>query len=282
MKRPNAGRLPFVILAATLVATTLTPSVQAQDAATVFRQNCMSCHTIGGGRLVGPDLKDATKRREKPWVQDFILNPKKYLESNDPYVMKLKEDARGAIMPPIAGMTPEKASALVELIEAESALEASQFAGLTIGDQPFTDEDVRRGYEIFSGIRPLANGGAPCINCHAAAGLPGLGGGQLGPDLTKVYERMMGRKPLAAWLQAPATPTMQPLFSGNALTNDEIVGMVAYLEDAAAKGGTAEAPDRVAFVLLGFAGTAIGFVGADVIWRRRFRGVRSALVRGEK
>jgi hypothetical protein len=66
------------------------------------------------------------------------------------------------------------------------------------------------------------------------------------------------------------------------MTNDEIVAMVAYLEDAATKGGRAEAPDRVAFVLLGFAGTAIGFIGADVIWRRRFRGVRSALVRGEK
>jgi hypothetical protein len=92
----------------------------------------------------------------------------------------------------------------------------------------------------------------------------------------------MGRKALAAWLQAPATPTMQPLFATSAMTNDEIVAMVAYLEDAATKGGRAEAPDRVAFVLLGFAGTAIGFIGADVIWRRRFRGVRSALVRGEK
>jgi mono/diheme cytochrome c family protein len=215
-------------------------------------------------------------------VQDFIFNPKKYLESNDPYVLGLKEEARGAIMPQIAGITPEKAAALVDLIETESALEVSQFVGLSIGDQPFTEDDIRRGFEMFAGTRPLANGAAPCINCHSAAGLPWLGGGQLGPDLTKVYERMMGRKALAAWLQAPATPTMQPLFATSAMTNDEIVAMVAYLEDAATKGGRAEAPDRVAFVLLGFAGTAIGFIGADVIWRRRFRGVRSALVRGEK
>ncbi|MCA1732368.1 MAG: cytochrome c [Acidobacteria bacterium] len=254
----------------------------AQEAATTFRQSCMSCHTIGGGRLVGPDLKDVTKRRDRQWVADFIYNPKKYLDSNDPYVLNLKEEARGAIMPQIAGVTPEKAAALVDLIESESALEISQFVGLSMSDVPFTATDVRKGFELFAGIRPLANGGASCISCHSAAGLPRLGGGQLGPDLTKVFERMQGRKTLASWLQAPATPTMQALFAGHPITNDELVPLVAYLEDAAAKGGRAEAPDRVAFLLLGFVGTAIGFAGADVIWRRRLRGVRRSLVGGKK
>lgn len=253
-----------------------------QDVATTFRQSCMSCHTIGGGRLVGPDLKDVTRRRDREWVTDFIYNPKKYLDSNDPYVLKMKEEARGAIMPQIAGITPEKAAALVALIESESALEVSQFVGLSMSDVPFTAGDVRKGFELFAGIRPLENGGASCITCHSAAALPRLGGGQLGPDLTKVFERMQGRKTLASWLQAPATPTMQALYAPHPITNDELVPLVAYLEDAAAKGGRAEAPDRVAFLLLGFVGTAVGLVGADVIWRRRFRSVRRTLVGGKK
>ena len=45
-------------------------------------------------------------------------------------------------------------------------------------------------------------------------------------DLTKVFERMNGRKNLASWLMAPATPTMRPLFANNAMTNDEIVQLV--------------------------------------------------------
>lgn len=271
--------LPLLLMA--FLAVAALPAV-GQDAATVFRQSCMSCHTVGGGRLVGPDLKDVTTRRDPAWVQDFIYNPKKYLDGSDPYVLKLKEESRGAIMPQIAGMTPDRAAELVRLLDEESALEVSQFVGLSIGDQPFTEADIQKGYELFVGTRPLENGGSACINCHSATDLPLLGGGQLGPDLTKVYERMQGRKNLASWLQAPATPTMQPLFVENVLTNDEIVPLVAYMEAASSKGGQAERPDRVAFVLLGFAGAAFGFVGIDLMWRKRFRGVRKPLVRGEK
>ncbi|MHB0971675.1 MAG: c-type cytochrome [Thermoanaerobaculia bacterium] len=276
------SRIPRLVVTISGALMLLAGGAAAQGAATVFRQSCMSCHTIGGGQLVGPDLKDVTKRRDPAWVADFIYNPKKYLDSSDPYVLKLKEDARGAIMPQIAGMTPDKAAQLVKLLDAESAAKISQFVGLSIGDQPFTAADIKAGYEIFAGIRPTVNGASACINCHATAGLPFLGGGMLGPDLTKVYERMQGRKNLAAWLQAPATPTMQPMFANATLTNEEIVPLVAYLENAATKGGQAARPDRVAFLLLGVGGAAIGFFGADIIWRRRFRDVRKSLVRGDK
>ena len=47
--------------ALTLAAGTL----RGQETAQYFRQNCASCHTIGGGRLTGPDLKDVTKRKER-------------------------------------------------------------------------------------------------------------------------------------------------------------------------------------------------------------------------
>jgi mono/diheme cytochrome c family protein len=36
-----------------------------QEAADFFRQNCISCHTVGGGRLTGPDLKNVTQRKER-------------------------------------------------------------------------------------------------------------------------------------------------------------------------------------------------------------------------
>ena len=38
---------------------------QAQEAEDFFRQNCVSCHTVGGGRLTGPDLKNVTGRKER-------------------------------------------------------------------------------------------------------------------------------------------------------------------------------------------------------------------------
>ena len=274
------ARFHRVAAAAALMAAGLAASAVAADpAATTFRQSCMSCHTIGGGVLVGPDLKNVTARKDRAWLTAFIVNPKAVLDGGDPYALKLKADARGAVMPVIAGMTPQKAAALLDLIEAESKLPKSQFLGLDIGDQPFSKADIELGRQIFTGERALANAGPACISCHQARGLRGLGGGRLGPDLTKVYERMQGRKNLAAWMQAPATPTMGPLFTQSTLTNEEIVPLVAYLEDETRKSGPDPAGPELRFLLMGLGGAAVGLFGADTIWRRRFRGVRKSMIR---
>ena len=254
----------------------------ADQAASYFRQNCISCHTIGGGRLVGPDLKDVTQRKERAWLQRFVANPKSFLDGGDSYAAKLKEEARGAVMPNISGIDETKTSALLDMIEHESKLPKSQFAGLNITDQPFTSVDIANGRKIILGQRHLANGGPACISCHSVGDIPMLGGGRLGPDLTKVYERMRGRKNLASWLQAPATPTMRPLFVNTSLTNDEIVSLVAYLETTARQPQQASDTATLSFLFLGLGGSVLGFVGADTIWRKRLRGVRKPMVRGDQ
>jgi mono/diheme cytochrome c family protein len=211
-----------------------------------------------------------------------MVYPKSFLDGNDPYALKLKEESRGAIMPNISGLDAARAAALLDLIDAESKQAKSQFMGLSLSDQPFTRADIEHGRRIFDGTRRLANGGAACLSCHAVTDLRALGGGRLGPDLTKVYERMNGRKNLASWLMAPATPTMRPLFADNAMTNDEIVALVAYLEDAARKPPHSADTSTLSFFFLGLGGAVFGFVGVDTVWRKRFRGVRKPMVRGER
>ena len=64
---------------------------------------------------------------------------------------------------------------------------------------------------------------------------PALGGGRLGPDLTNVYERLKGRAALSAWLMAPGTETMQPIFKNHPLSAEEIHALVAYFESTTAE-----------------------------------------------
>lgn len=238
----------------------------------------MNCHTIGGGRLTGPDLKHVEQRKDREWLVQFMLNPRAVLDSGDPYAAKLLEESRNVPMPTLPGMTRERSEKLLDLIETESKLEESQFKGLQISNKPFTAADRQAGRALFQGVQRLQAGGTACIACHSVHGQSALGGGRLGPDLTRVYERLKGRQSLSAWLMAPATETMQPAFKNHPLNADEIHSLVAYFEELAPHSEADGSAGRAAFLLLGL-GAACGFVFAlDAAWKRRFRNVRRSLV----
>tara|TARA_B100001971_G_scaffold111191_1_gene102173 strand:- start:119638 stop:120051 length:414 start_codon:yes stop_codon:yes gene_type:complete len=50
-------------------------SVFAWDAKTEFTKNCATCHTIGGGDKIGPDLAGVTERRSEEWLIKYIQYP---------------------------------------------------------------------------------------------------------------------------------------------------------------------------------------------------------------
>ncbi len=51
-----------------------------------FSKRCVSCHTIGAGVKIGPDLKGVTERREESWLTTQILAPSEHDET-DPFVV---------------------------------------------------------------------------------------------------------------------------------------------------------------------------------------------------
>jgi mono/diheme cytochrome c family protein len=260
------------------VAAFQSEKARAQEAADFFQQNCMSCHTIGGGRLTGPDLKNVEASRDRRWLLEFMQDPPAMIASGDPYVLQLQQEARGVVMPKVAGLDRARAEALLDLIKIESDKPDSRFKGVQVSDRPFTAEDIAQGRAIFSGVQRLTNGGPACVSCHTVSGLPGLGGGRLGPDLTQVYERLQGRKNLSAWLFAPATITMQPVFKAHPLTPQEILPLVALFESSAQGGSQASSVGLVYFFLLALGGTCLGLVFFETAWKHRLRTVRQALV----
>jgi mono/diheme cytochrome c family protein len=278
METPDRRRSRLTALAASAALLVAAPGALAQQPADFFQQNCTSCHTIGGGRLTGPDLKDVAKRRDRAWLERFLQNPKAVIDAGDPYALDLQREARGVVMPTIPGMTPERARDLLALIEEHSALPRSPFAGLGITDRPFTPAEVALGKSLFAGARLLAGRGPACASCHGLATIAGLGGGRVGPDLTRVYERLGSRKAVGAWLAAPATPTMQAVFRGRALQPDEILGLLAAIEDAAARGLPADAGPGPAFFLLGLGAMVLALGLLGWAFHHRFTAVRRPLV----
>lgn len=273
------SRAALAFLAAACLVVTASRA-WAIDSAQDFKQNCSSCHTIGGGVLTGPDLQFVEKRKDRPWLIKFITDPSAVLDSGDTYANNLLLEARNVRMPNIAGMSAKRAEALLNLIATESQLEKSQFKGVTISTRPFTKVDIDLGREYFKGSKSLTNGGAACMSCHHVGGLGGFGGGRLGVDLTKVYERYGDRKKLAAWLSAPATETMLPTFRNHPLDMEtEILPLVAYFEDAAKNQQEEPMTSMFLFVLIAAVGAGALLALAGKLWSFRFTAVRKPLTK---
>ncbi len=81
------------------------------------KKGCNACHTIGKGKLVGPDLKGVTERRKPEWIIAMITNPDSMLKY-DPIA---KEQLKKYGVPMTdQKVSVEEAKAIIEYIKRES------------------------------------------------------------------------------------------------------------------------------------------------------------------
>lgn len=259
----------------------LPAAADAQEAGDYFQQNCTMCHTVGGGRLIGPDLGGVTKRKDRAWLVKFLQDPKAMIDSGDPYASRLAAEAGGVVMPTPTGMTPSLADALLNYLEAGPGVAQAQTAESASSEQPFTPADAAAGRRIFLGRQRLAKGGPACISCHTLKTLGGLGGGHLGPDLTNAIDRLGGRRGSTAWLSSPPTTTMKAVFNNHPLEPGEVVSLLAAIDEASHSGRPESNASTLMFSGFGLGGMLIGLVLLQVAWRARIRSVRRSLVRPE-
>jgi mono/diheme cytochrome c family protein len=228
-------------------------------------------------------LKGITQARDHEWLEEWLQNPQAMIDSGDAVALKLKKEYGGMVMPAAPGMKPQMAESLLNYIAAKSG-ETSEAAKASPAQEiPFTEQQVAEGKALFLGRKAFQEGGASCVACHAVKSAGGaLGGGHLGPDLTLVYKRLNGRKGLDAWLSSPASATMKPIFNQHPLKPAEIDALTAFFEQTSKESGAeAAGAYRLRFILLGLAGTALGLLVLGLIWKRRIRGIRRALVEGK-
>ena len=67
-------------------------SAAAQTSQELFQTRCAVCHTIGGGRLVGPDLQGVAERRSEDWIIRFVQHSQQLVQSGDSVAVALFEE----------------------------------------------------------------------------------------------------------------------------------------------------------------------------------------------
>ncbi|WP_340695241.1 cytochrome c [Hydrogenobacter thermophilus] len=81
----------------------------------IFEQKCSACHTIGKGKLVGPDLKGVSERRDLEWLKRFIKSPTSLINAKDNVALSLLKEY-GTPMPDL-GLTDDEVNALVNYLK---------------------------------------------------------------------------------------------------------------------------------------------------------------------
>ncbi|WP_137885852.1 multicopper oxidase domain-containing protein [Pseudomonas sp. 2FE] len=56
-----------------------------------FESKCLACHSVGGGRKLGPDLAGVTTRRSDAWLARWLKAPEQMLETDSDAKAMLKE-----------------------------------------------------------------------------------------------------------------------------------------------------------------------------------------------
>jgi len=86
------------------------------DGEYIFRTRCLTCHTIGGGDGIGPDLHGVIAKRERKWLQRWIMTPNEMIKEKDPIIMAMKKKYNDIDMPNLK-INIEDADKLIEYIQ---------------------------------------------------------------------------------------------------------------------------------------------------------------------
>jgi mono/diheme cytochrome c family protein len=256
--------------------------VLAQDAdqgQETFQTMCSMCHTIGGGRVLGPDLQGIAERRSEQWIIDFVQQSQDLVQAGDADAVAVFKEYGGFPMPDQA-LSDDEVREILAHIGSFAGTEAAgtEAAGTETAAPPpatappATDEQVALGAELFQGKAGLANGGPSCMSCHDVRSEDGAGGGSLAIDLTDAVTRLTVPG-IGAVLRNPPFPVMQRAYADHPLTDPEVEALVGFLQNADAEQELYEARAYgMQFLLAGVAG-AIFLLGLYTLtWRGRRKG----------
>ncbi len=96
----------------------------------LYKANCTACHTIGKGKLVGPDLAGINTKRPEKWLISFIKSSQTMIKSGDPVAVKLFNEYNKIPMPD-QNLTDAQIKNILAYIKSHSVATPSAKAGTT-------------------------------------------------------------------------------------------------------------------------------------------------------
>lgn len=195
---------------------------QESDSAT-FKSVCAACHTIGGGKLIGPDLVNIQDRHPEDWIIKFVKSSQTVIKSGDKYADSIYKAYNQVLMPDHPNLSDAQVKGLMAYIKTQSALPPPAIAK---SDLPKGNSD--RGRELFVGNIRFMNNGAACNSCHNVDVKGYISGGALGKDLTHAVTRLSADG-VSGIITGLPFPQMKETYTAHPVTAQETADLTAFL-----------------------------------------------------
>ena len=243
----------------------------AETGKAIFEQRCAQCHTIGGGKLVGPDLKDIGANRKTDWLLQFIQSPQRMIQRGDPTAKSLVAQY-GMVMPDQALSSAEVHSILTYISQASEGASPASVPPAAVPSvaEPPSAAQIMAGARLFTGETRLTHGGAACISCHDVNNAAvGIAGGKLAVGLTGVCATL-GADGIKAMITTPPFAPMAMAYESHPVTNAEATQLIAFLQAAStSQAAQAATPVSNDMLLAGGAGMLAILAVIHWVWIRR-------------
>lgn len=201
-------------------------TVMAQESGkSIFQANCAACHSIGGGKIVGPDLAGVNERRSEAWLLGFVKSSQTVIKSGDKTATDLYTQFNNIAMPDQALSDDQIKAVLAHIKSTGSSAVATPTKNEVY--EP-TQEEIALGQSLFQGTVRFAKGGPSCMSCHNVQAGDVLSGGILAKDLTMAYSRL-GVAGIRAIISSPPFPVMKSAYEGRSFEDNEIKALVGFL-----------------------------------------------------
>ncbi len=235
----------------------------------LYKQRCAACHSVGGGRLVGPDLAGIHDRRSEDWLIRWTRSPSEVLRSGDETAKQIVDEYQ--MVMPDQPMSDNEIKSVLSYIKGVSASQPSNTAEAVVAPLEVTREEILAGQNLFQGKARFEAGGPACISCHTVDHAAMISGGILAKGLTTAYSRL-GEAALRSIIMTPPFPVMNAAFSDKPVTDKETRALIGFLQFVDRE-NTLHQPREYGWAMFGAgsAGVALLLGFFSIIGRRRKR-----------
>ncbi|MEQ9289569.1 MAG: cytochrome c [Cyclobacteriaceae bacterium] len=105
----------YIVVSIVLQSIVFESEAQGVDGTALFNTNCAACHSIGGGKLVGPDLSGVRDRYDIAWINRFIRESQVMIEEGDEQAVAVF-NANSMIPMPSMPLSDEQIDAILDHI----------------------------------------------------------------------------------------------------------------------------------------------------------------------